>query len=195
MDADELRDPRKATAQRNAEAILDAGESLLRSGRDPSISAVAKEAGLSRPTVYSHFVDRRAIVEAIVERAVERAMGALRSARPEEGPSMEALKRLVEGSWEHVAGDQDIARAAAADLSADAMRRSHDAAYRVVGELVERGRSDGSFRADVPATWLVGSLLALIHTAAEQVRSGAMPHDEAAEVLVNTVPDLFSPPN
>ena len=193
MNGSSSKDPRKATAQRNAEAILDAGESLLRSGREPTISAVAKEAGLSRPTVYSHFTDRRAIVEAIVARAVGRAITAVRSARPEEGPAMDALTRLVAESWEHVAGDQDIARAAAAELSADAMRRSHDAAHGVIGELVHRGRAEGAFRTDVPPSWLVSSLLALIHTAAEQVRSGAMARDQAAEILVDAMPRLFSP--
>jgi AcrR family transcriptional regulator len=186
-------DPRKATAQRNAEAIVDAGESLLRSGREPTISAVAKQAGLSRPTVYAHFEDRRAIVEAIVERAVGRAMGAVASARPAEGPAMDALERVVAQSWEHVAGDQDIARAAAAELSADAMRRSHDAAHGVIGELVERGRAEGAFRTDVPPSWLVSSLLALIHTAAEQVRAGSITREQAGEILADTVPRLFAP--
>ena len=193
MDEASSDDPRKATARRNSEAILDAGESLLRSGREPTISAVAKQAGVSRPTVYSHFEDRRAIVEAIVERAVGRAVGSVRAARPEEGPAMEALTRLVAESWEHVAGDQDIARAAAAELSADAMRRSHDAAHGVIGELVQRGRAEGAFRTDVPPSWLVSSLLALIHTAAEEVRSGSISRDQAGEILVDTMPRLFAP--
>jgi len=193
MDEASSDDPRKATARRNSEAILDAGESLLRSGREPTISAVAKQAGVSRPTVYSHFEDRRAIVEAIVERAVGRAVGSVRAARPAEGPAMGALTRLVAESWEHVAGDQDIARAAAAELSADAMRRSHDAAHGVIGELVQRGRAEGAFRTDVPASWLVSSLLALIHTAAEEVRSGSISRDQAGEILVDTMPRLFAP--
>jgi AcrR family transcriptional regulator len=112
-------DARKATAERNVAAIVDAGERLLRSDREPTISAVAAEAGVSRPTVYAHFKDRTAIVEAIVARAVERAMAAVRSARPDEGPPADALERLIAESWEHVAGNQEIARAAAADLSAD----------------------------------------------------------------------------
>jgi TetR/AcrR family transcriptional regulator, mexCD-oprJ operon repressor len=187
-------DPRKATAERNLTAILDAGERLLRGDREPTISAVAAEAGVSRPTVYAHFKDRRAIVEAIVERAVERAMSAVRSARPDEGPAGEALERLVAASWEHVAGDQEIARAAAAELSADAMRRAHASAHAVIADLVERGRDEGAFRDDLPASWLVTSLLALIHAAAEEVRSGALSRKRAGEVLLTTVADLFAPP-
>jgi len=186
-------DLRKATADRNLAAILDAGERLLRSGREPTISAVAAEAGVSRPTVYAHFKDRRAIVEAIVARAVERAMSAVRSARPDEGPAAAALERLIAESWEHVAGDQEIARAAAADLSADAMRRAHSSARAVIAGLVERGRDEGAFRDDVPASWLITSLLALIHAAAEEVRSGTLSRKQAGTILLATVPGVFAP--
>ena len=186
-------DLRKATAERNLAAILDAGERLLRSGREPTISAVAAEAGVSRPTVYAHFKDRRAIVEAIVARAVERAMSAVRSARPDEGPAAAALERLIAESWEHVAGDQEIARAAAADLSADAMRRAHSSARAVIAGLVERGRDEGVFRDDVPASWLITSLLALIHAAAEEVRSGTLSRKQAGTILLATVPGVFAP--
>ena len=186
-------DLRKATAERNLAAILDAGERLLRSGREPTISAVAAEAGVSRPTVYAHFKDRRAIVEAIVARAVERAMSAVRSARPDEGPAAAALERLIAESWEHVAGDQEIARAAAADLSADAMRRAHSSARAVIAGLVERGRDEGVFRDDVPTSWLITSLLALIHAAAEEVRSGTLSRKQAGTILLATVPGVFAP--
>ena len=187
------RDLRKTTAQRNLTAILDAGERLLRSGREPTISAVAAEAGVSRPTVYAHFEDRRAIVEAIVERAVERAMSAVRSARPDEGPAAAALDRLIAESWEHVAGDQEIARAAAADLSADAMHRAHSSARAVIAGLIDRGRDEGVFRDDLPTSWLITSLLALIHAAADEVRSGTLSREQAGAILLTTVPDLFAP--
>jgi AcrR family transcriptional regulator len=188
-------DPRKATAERNLTAILDAGERLLRSDREATISAVAGEAGVSRPTVYAHFKDRRAIVEAIVERAVERAMAAVRSARPDEGPAADALERVVAGSWEHVAGDQEVARAAAAELSADAMRRAHGSARSLIADLVERGRDEGAFRDDLPTSWLVTSLLALVHAAAEEVRSGSLSRRRAGAALLTSIPALFAPPD
>lgn len=187
-------DLRKATAERNLAAILDAGERLLRSDREPTISAVAAAAGVSRPTVYAHFKDRRAIVEAIVERAVGRAMSAVRSARPDEGPAAAALERVVTESWEHVAGDQEIARAAAAELSADAMRRAHGSARNLIADLIERGRAEGAFRDDLPTSWLITSLLALIHAAAEEVRSGTLSRKQAGAILLTSIPALFAPP-
>ena len=119
-------------------------------------------------------------------------MSAVRSARPDEGPAAAALERLIAESWEHVAGDQEIARAAAADLSADAMRRAHSSARAVIAGLVERGRDEGAFRDDLPTSWLITSLLALIHAAAEEVRSGTLSRKQAGTILLATVPGLFA---
>lgn len=173
------------------EAILDGAERLLRQGRAATISAVAKEARVSRVTVYAHFEDRRRLVEAVVARAVERVMIALDAARPADGPAVDALERLVAASWEHLAGDQEIARAAAAELSADAMRRSHESARAVLYELIERGRRERAFRTDVPPEWLITSFLALIHAAADEVRGGTLDSNAALEVLLISVVDLF----
>ena len=188
----QTKDTRKATAERNVEAILDGAERLLRQGRAATISAVAKEAGVSRVTVYSHFADRQRLVEAVVTRAVDHVMASLDAARPADGPAPEALKRLVAASWERLAGKQEIARAAAAELSTDAMRRAHEGARAVLQELIERGRQEGAFRTDVPAEWLITSFLALIHAAADEVRSGTLDAGAALDVLLVTVADLFA---
>jgi TetR/AcrR family transcriptional regulator, mexCD-oprJ operon repressor len=186
------KDTRKATAERNVEAILDGAERLLRHGRAATISAVAKEAGVSRVTVYAHFEDRQRIVEAVVTRAVDHVMASLDAARPADGPAAEALERLLAASWEQLAANQEIARAAAAELSGDAMRRAHEGARAVLQELIERGRREGAFRTDVPAEWLITSFLALIHAATDEVRSDTLDSRAALDVLLLTVTDLFA---
>jgi TetR/AcrR family transcriptional regulator, mexCD-oprJ operon repressor len=189
------KDPRQVTAERNVEAILDAAERLLQR-RDPaSISAVAGEAGVSRPTVYAHFAERERLLEALVERAVRRAMAAIESTEPDRGPAADALRRLLAASWEELDRNEDIARAAAAELSGDAMRRAHGAVRGVIRKLVERGRRDGTFRTDVPVDWLVTSCLALIHAAAEEVRAGHLDAETAPEVLSTTAMDLLEGPS
>jgi AcrR family transcriptional regulator len=185
-------DSRRAIAERNVEAILDATERLLARGGTPSISAVATEAGVSRPTVYAHFPDRDRLLEALVERSVQRAMAAVESAEPERGPALDALRRLIAASWEQIGHNEDIARASAAELSADAMRRAHETARAVIRKLVQRGQREGVFRADVAADWLVTSSLALIHAAAEGVRAGELESDSALDVLCVTITDLFT---
>ncbi|HKN93187.1 MAG TPA: TetR family transcriptional regulator [Thermoleophilaceae bacterium] len=183
--------PRRAIAERNVAAILDAAERLLARRAQPSISAVAAEAGVSRPTVYAHFEDRQRLLEALVERAVRRATAALESSDPERGPAMEALQRLVASSWQEIGHNEDIGRTAAAELSAEAMRRAHETARAVLARLVERGRREKAFRTDVPPAWLVTSALALIHAAAEAVREGELEPDSALQVLSASVVSLF----
>src|SRR5215472_16712706 len=90
-------------AERNVDAILDAADDLLRWEGHATISAVAAQAGVSRVTVYAHFPTWEALLEAAVQRAVEQSMAALASLRPEEGPPLDALDRLVAGAWQHLA--------------------------------------------------------------------------------------------
>jgi len=61
-------DHRRATAERNVAAILDAAEELLSQPGPASVAAVAARAGVSRVTVYAHFPTWEALLEAVVER-------------------------------------------------------------------------------------------------------------------------------
>ena len=187
--------PASTIAERNVEAILDGAERLLQRHEQPSILAVANEAGVSRPTVYAHFGDRERLLEALVERAVRRAMTAIESADPERGPAVDALKRLIAASWKHVAHHEDIANAAAAaELSAHAMRRSHETARSVIRQVIERGRRESAFRTDVTTGWQVTTCLAMIHAAAEEVRAGELEPNAALELLSTTITDLLAGP-
>jgi AcrR family transcriptional regulator len=191
MTQPERVDFRQETAEKNREAILDATERLVWRAEVLTFSAVSKESQLSRPTVYGHFEDRAALLEALVERAVRRTMEAIATAKLEQGPAVEALQRLLSTSWEHLARNESLARTAAMELSPHAMRRAHRDARTVIKRLIERGRAEGAFRADLSTDWLVTSSLALIHAAAEEVRSRSMSHRAALTVLVSTLTDLF----
>src|ERR1051325_248614 len=68
----------------------------------PNISAVATEAGLSRPTVYGHFRDRTTLLEAVVERAVRGAMAEVDKVDLEHGSASEALERLLGAAWNEI---------------------------------------------------------------------------------------------
>jgi TetR/AcrR family transcriptional regulator, mexCD-oprJ operon repressor len=194
MRTTEPHDSRQLTVERNLGAILDGAERVLERGEPVSISAVAVEVGLSRPTVYAHFPDLERLLEALVERTVRTTMAAVDSAEPERGPAIDALRRLLAASWQELGRHEDIARASAAGLSANAMRRAHHAARAAIGKLIERGRREGAFRTDVTAGWLVTSCLALIHAAVEAVRAGELSSDAAIDVLSVTIVDLFAGP-
>ena len=189
--AEQTVDHRRAVAERNIDSILDATEDLLSRNATLSMSAVAAEAGVSRPTLYAHFADREALLSAVVARAVHRWVDATERIEPDQGPALEALTRLVEVGWQEISRSSHVARAASAELSPETVRTAHESGVDLVRRLVRRGRRDGSFRTDVPAEWLVSALFGLIHTARDDVTAGRLTPGAALKALSRTVPDLF----
>lgn len=186
------QDPRQAIAERNLAAILDAAERLIERGKQASISAVASEAGVSRVTVYAHVHDRKGLLEALLERALERATSAFASANPDIGPAPQALARLIAASWGELARNESIARAAAAALDPDVIRRAHEAARAVYRALLERGRREGAFRTDLPPDWLLTGFSGLLHAAAEAVRANELEPIQALDVLSTSTLELWA---
>jgi AcrR family transcriptional regulator len=184
-------DHRRATAERNVEKILEAAATLLARGDAASTSAVAAEAGLSRPTVYAHFPTRLALVEAVTTHAIDHAVAALEDAHLDEGPPLDALDRLVALAWHEIDRHGAIAQASADQLPPRVMNRAHTALRAPIGALIARGQSEGAFRTDLPTRWLVSSYFALMHAAGEEVRAGALKRKDAVGVLQPSVRALF----
>ena len=192
--SDPAPDHRRVIAERNIEAILDAADALLGRGSQLSIAAVAAEAGLSRVTVYSHFLNLDALLEAVVERAVKRTMALFDQADLENGPPLDALERLINLGWEELDRHRARVHAGLQQLGSAALARSHQAVAARIRDVVERGRNDGSFRTDLPTDWLVKSFLALIHAAAEEVHAGRTDATSARALLTGTIRELFVGP-
>jgi TetR/AcrR family transcriptional regulator, mexCD-oprJ operon repressor len=184
-------DHRRAAAERSVAAILDAAERLLSRGAGVSILAVAQEAGVSRPTVYAHYPKLGDLVAAVVERAVQSTVAAIASAEVDDGPALDALDRLLAAGWRELDRHAAIARAAAEHLAPDQLRHSHEPFLVILEGLVARGREEGAFRTDLPATWLVTTAFALVHAAGDDVRAGRLDSEQALDVLRTTMHDVF----
>lgn len=191
--ASEPVDHRRATAERNLQAILDAAEALLHEGAAASIAAVATRARVSRVTVYAHFETREALLEAVVERAVARAATVFHEATTGVDSAVEALERAIEASWEELVRHMAIAQAAASQLSPEALRRTHEAGYAQARRMFAAGMEAGEFRTDVPVAWLVSIYHALLHAAGDDVRAGRLDGATARHALVTTIRAAFAP--
>ena len=143
-----------------------------------------------RVTVYAHFGDRKHLLEALLERALQRVTSALASAGPDTGPAPRALERLIAASWQQLARNDAIARAAT-ELSPDAIRQAHDTGRAVYRALLDRGRHEGTFRTDLSPDWLLAGLQGLIHAAAEAVRTGELEPDHALDALATSTHELW----
>jgi TetR/AcrR family transcriptional regulator, mexCD-oprJ operon repressor len=185
-------DHRRAKAERNVESILDGAERLLRRRSQASIAGVAKEAGVSRVTVYAHFPTREELIEAVVARVTRAAHESIEGAKPGDGDPVQALERVLTVAWDELERQEAIRQAAAEELSSEAVRRAHETAAGTVLKLIERGRRQGSFRKDLPVEWLVASCFALLHTAADEVRERRIKPDEAKSAVKTSVIELFT---
>jgi TetR/AcrR family transcriptional regulator, mexCD-oprJ operon repressor len=184
-------DHRRAIAERNAASILDAAERLLDRNAPLTMSAIAAEAGVSRPTLYAHYKTIGEIVEAAVERSVVLSMAAFEQARPGEGPAPEALDRMLEASWGQFAKFEGLTRYARQYMSPGSLHRTHEAMMAPLHELIERGRREGAFRTDVPVDWLATMYISLAHGALEHAQAHGMKRNEGLGLLKRTAGDVF----
>lgn len=184
---------KRADAQRNILAILDAA--ALRLSRDPdtSVAEIAQQAGVGRVTLYGHFGNRAELIDAVVSRAVEEGDAAL-DALDLSGDPREALVRLVRESWLAITRIGALMTAASATLSPERMLALHARPASRVERLVERGREAGVFRTDLPASWLVGTLHRVMHGAADDIAAGHLEPARAADVIAATALAAFTPP-
>ncbi|MGW6226303.1 TetR/AcrR family transcriptional regulator [Cellulosimicrobium cellulans] len=185
--------PRRADARRNVQAILDAAAVCLSRDPDASVAGIARSAGVGRVTLYGHFENRAVLVEAVVARAIEEGDAAL-DAVDLSGDARDALARLVRQSWLTVVQVGSLLTAATEALGPERVLALHERPASRVERLVERGRADGVFRADLPASWLVGTLHRVMHGAAEEIDAGRLAADDAATTITATVLAAFTPP-
>ena len=140
-------------------AILEAAAGVLAErGEQASMADVATAAGMARATVYRYFPNREALFEALGRLAVEQAGDRLRAGRLEEVAVPEAFERAVRALVG--VGDSFVV------VSRESARPDREHFDRVVAaplrELIERAQSLGEVRRDLPASWLMESLIGIV---------------------------------
>lgn len=108
------------------------------------------------------------------------------------GDAREALTRLPGSSWTLVAESMALLAAAEGTLPAGRIRDLHSGPSARVEELVRRGQRDGSFRTDLPLTWLVSMVHYVLHGAAEEARAGRIEVGDVAGAVTATVLSMLT---
>jgi AcrR family transcriptional regulator len=174
----------RADAQRSRAAIVAAAAEVLNDQPEASVETIAREAGVTRQTVYAHFPARSDLVAAVVERVTAEAISAMDAVDADGKPAAEALLELLEAgrlAAERYPGLVQLAATTPVDAEADARRHGPIAAR--LKRVVVRGQGTGEFAPEPPADWLVAAIIGLGHVqvdrmsrkrAAAALRSGVL---------------------
>jgi TetR/AcrR family transcriptional regulator, mexCD-oprJ operon repressor len=187
------RQPRRADARRNVEAIVAAATECLARDPESSVAEIAAAAGVGRMTLYGHFKTRADLLDTVLARAVAEAHDTL-DAVDVSGDPRDAIARLVAASWQIVDKLRHVLAAAQGELPAERIHQAHHQVLGRVQTLIERGREAGAFRADLPVPWLVSLAMNVMHAAAAEVSAGRLASDQAPSVVAGTLLAAFTPP-
>lgn len=181
---------RRADAERNVTAILDAALECFGRSVDAPMTEIAKAAGVSRVTLYARFASREALLDALLERTVTEIDAALEAADLEHGSPEEAVARLMHAPWILVRF-RGLYAAAVRHLGAEQVQRRHQPVMARIDRLISRGQDDGAFRADLPRHWLGTAVYALAHAVITEVEEDHLTADEAPAVVTASLLGLL----
>lgn len=145
------RRPTRADAARNYDKLVTAAAELFHTdGVEVALDKVAAEAGVGIGTLYRHFPNRAALVEATFrdysDQIVADGWRALES-----GPADVALASMFEAYMSSASTKRGMKEAilAASGDQAPVFAESRDQSRALVAAILEAGRRDGIFRDDV----------------------------------------------
>lgn len=177
---------RRADAERSVAAILDAALEALASDPDSSMSEIARRAGVVRATIYVHFPTRTALLDAVMEHATGQVVEAMRGAEPQRGAPVEALERVLRATWRQLAQFHGLLALNTARLSAEELHQRHIPMLDQLEPLIERGQEQGIFRRDLPVSWHLAVIRAIVHTASREIQGGRIPESEVEAAMLST---------
>src|SRR5699024_2847236 len=136
-------------------------------------------------TLYGHFANREALIDATLTDSLEQAEGILGGV-PLDGDPAAALEALITSSWTLLERVRSVLVVAQRELPAARIREMHAVAEGRMQGLFERGQREGFFRADLPVSWTHAVTHLAINAAAEEVTAGRIARKDAAELIIGT---------
>lgn len=161
------RKPR-ADAQRNRERILAVAKAAFSErGAQASFDDIARQAGIGPGTLYRHFPNRDALIEAVYSSEVEKLAAAQARFAASMAP-LEALRAWMLLFIDHVVGKTLIIPAmnTVAGGSARLIEGSRSLIHSAFITAVKRAIDSGDLRADTDPNDFVRALIGVFHTTA-----------------------------
>ena len=167
----------RSDARRNRERLLEAATAAFATaqGRPVSLESIARDAGVGIGTLYRHFPNREALVEAIYRAELAEVAAAAERLLKRHSPKT-ALRRWMDRYAGFVAAKRGMAESLHAIFDSGAMEPSQtrDSIGGAVEMLLRAGADDGSLRPDVQADDVVSSLIGIFLVSGSPEQTGRM---------------------
>jgi AcrR family transcriptional regulator len=177
---------RRADAERNERAIIDAAADVIWRAPGATIGEIATASGLGRATIYRHFASRDDLLRAIARQGFEQTSAALREARPDDGTAVEALLRMIDATVR----PGNVCMLLLRDLPEPVASEAEKAEMlSPVVQALARGVAAGELRADLDIPWTVRAIGALYEVAMQSLADGSTTQEEAQRLMAATILD------
>jgi AcrR family transcriptional regulator len=171
--------PLRADARQNYERLIEvAADSIGELGPSVSLEEVAKRAGVGIGTLYRHFPNRQALLEAVYRDQVTAHCARARELQSTKPPA-EALTLWLRSLLTHNLTMRGLKEALMAGEISPVTSECKAKMHEVGGELLARAQEVGSVRGDIEIT----DLLRLVHSIALMVEPGAEGAERAERVF------------
>jgi AcrR family transcriptional regulator len=184
-----VRVPR-ADAARNRDALLWAAtRAFAAADEEPSMRAIAREAGVGIATLYRHFPTRESLVDAVYRDQVQRLTQGARELLAQLPPA-EAMRRWMDLFADWVATKHGMLDTLLAMMESGEIVEAQTRAelLAAITTILEAGRAAGDLRPDVTAEDVAAGLLGLLAVGSQPGQHGL------AERLLNLLMDGLRPP-
>ncbi|MFJ5309027.1 TetR/AcrR family transcriptional regulator [Streptomyces sp. NPDC088350] len=163
--------------------VLRSAAALLTRKSTSTMDEVAKAAGISRATLHRQFAGRDALVRALEALGIAECESALDTARLDEGPAADAVRRLVR-ALEPAAGLLAFLYTENQLFEGEQQNEGWTRLDDRIATLFRRGQSSGEFRIDLTPAWLTEALYGLMASGAWAVQEGRVAANDFSHMIV-----------
>src|ERR1700683_1564877 len=155
------REPR-SDAARNHEALVRAATGAVhREGLRVPLATIAADAGVGIGTLYRHFPSREALLDYLTHTSFEQVLANAQAAERSATTATEALRRFIEAAISQ-RNTLVLPLHGGPPLRSPKTRAVREQIHRILRQIIDRGRTDGTLRQNVAPRELVvfGAMLA-----------------------------------
>ncbi len=183
------RVPRADAARNRGMLLAVATRTFAAAGAEPSMRAIAREAGVGIATLYRHFPTRESLVDAVYRDQVERLTDGARELLGQLPPA-QAMRRWMDlfGDWIATKNGMLGTLLAMTEAGEIAHAQTRAELLAAITTILDAGRAAGDLRPDVTAEDVAASLIGIFTVA------GQPEHRGQASRLLDLLMDGLRPP-